>query len=130
MNREIKFRVFSVEEKRMFPVYKMAFDSDSHSVVFVWKNASSNSLYATDSEECILMQYTGLKDANGKEIYEGDILTCDFTNDYNEVEKVKGEVVFSYGQFELVWGKGSHLWLNNLNSKEVISNIYETPPTI
>ena len=70
-----------------------------------------------------LMQFTGLLDIDGKEIYEGDIVSRPGT----ETNEVIVEVVsFEEGKFVGVSEKYDTSYLNN-NYGEIIGNIYENP---
>jgi uncharacterized phage protein (TIGR01671 family) len=66
--REIKFRAWDKENKKM--VLPIALDNEGRGIRpgYQWWSANNNLLHAP------VMQYTGLHDKNGKEIYEGDIL--------------------------------------------------------
>lgn len=76
------------------------------------------------SDKRILMQFTGLKDKNGKEIYEGDILDWE-VNSSNDMYLGAGEVVYIEGAF---WACGRYLSeMVRYHSAEVIGNIYENP---
>jgi uncharacterized phage protein (TIGR01671 family) len=118
-NREIKFRAWDngqmVYSKRM-PDFSF------------WKWSG----YSTDT---VLMQWTGLKDKNGKEIYEGDILISHYIYNvpdnmqYSTDQKRKSEVVFENHGFNLYHNKREIIGLNKLHvvSHEVIGNIYQNP---
>lgn len=81
--REIKFRAYDSANKVM--EYNVNVNQGKPvKQGYQWFD-SGNTVYHSD-----LMQYTGLKDRNGKEIYEGDIV---------ETELGKGVVVFDSGSF-------------------------------
>lgn len=82
-------------------------------------------LNTPDLEECTLMQYTGLLDKNGKEIYEGDIVL--WGGIHNRV--VKWEP-YGYSPWACD-GEGDHDCHAGWHvESEIIGNIYENPELI
>lgn len=110
--REIKFRAWDTFRKMMY-------DCDEDTKHSLWNpNLPVNQSLAEHKRAGImLMQFTGLKDKHGKEIYEGDIVVCCRYDDNTKYEVVIEDI--------------RHLdrWLfgSSLNWREVIGNIYENP---
>ena len=70
-----------------------------------------------------LMQYTGLRDKNGTEIYEGDIV-----HEHDEWgEDGRFEVEFSYNGFWLKYREANEFGFGDPDEMEVIGNIFENP---
>ncbi len=77
-----------------------------------------------------LMQYTGLKDKHGKEIYEGDVIKHDYYYDYGQSGEYKSFtkcVTWDdiYCGFKPMYATGEYSLPRN--SIEVVGNIYENP---
>ena len=92
-----------------------------------------NSYVIVDNQEGIgrevvpetIGQYTGLKDKNGKKIYEGDIVKAF----YFETE-VTGKIEFIYGTFALTNSEISDNQLFIFEKLEVIGNVWDNPELI
>lgn len=95
MNREIKFRVWDVENKEMLEVQELDFEPTFYGGRIAIRPDQYNDYF--DTEDMILMQYTGLKDKNGKEIYEGDIVKI--TNKNSKVIPIKSLIA------QIVWSE-------------------------
>ena len=123
--REIKFRAW---EKPIFnhPGHMFEVDEIWWSKNRLKENNSAETVYSL--VDCVLMQYTGLKDKNGKEIYEGDILLKSYEKDNKRINVTTYKVFFNAGCFMVVTDDGRrHLLGDEITLLEVIGNIYENP---
>jgi len=109
MSREIKFRAWDKRNERMI---------DAHACAVNFKH------YIVDNTLLFVpMQYTGLKDRIGKEIYEGDLI--------NEPEEY-GSTLYPW---KVIWEDNAFFGLEGYDYEaqlewdkfEVIGNIYENP---
>ena len=115
MNRKIKFRAYHKERKEMFEIASIDFEEK--------KAALSNGiikLLNVDFKQFEMLQYTGLKDKNGKEIYEGDIIICKYGPEITMEVKWIDEGFRTLGKYNVDNYVGYVK-----NSAEVIGNIYE-----
>ena len=116
MNREIKFRAWD-GEKIVHPDY---IDRDG---VAWW---TENSI---PEKSTVIMQFTGLKDRRGLDIYEGDLLLVAKNHTYEVVfllEDEYGEMISSFGlrRWDETFFAIDHFAVKN---GIVVGSIYENP---
>ena len=136
--RELRFRVWIKDEERYYdesdeesymivPNGNVTYTSESYEEDGVWFNDTTSA-----TNDVVVEQYTGLKDKNGKEIYEGDIIQEEIDFNSKMTDGVYTYVVewdsdtLCYG----LRGNGNSihdlLWEVNA-SVEIVGNIHENP---
>ena len=128
--RQIKFRVWDTVNKNMFVPSSINFKGNT---VWICDSHGENKFeYELENENSKLMQFTGLLDKNGKEIYEGDIVKTRF--EVFSIEWFKDNACFIMSCVET----GKVRWFENRevfsgefkfmsNEVEIIGNICEHP---
>lgn len=122
--RDIKFRAWHKDIKEMFEVGQITLKKE------IWDYQPEDRKYIGMSipyqPSFILMQYTGLHDKNGKEIYEGDIVKYKDSRGQH-IEKV----IFDKGCFYagMHWGSSTRVAPKLINPRitEVIGNEFDNP---
>ena len=128
--REIKFRCYNLQEKKM---YEQPYARDEWTTEYQPLNAVIESIQKDTEYWSPLMQFTGLLDKNGKEIYEGDILRFPYSTLASgwDVERQGNimQVIFGSGAF---WTKPIDFddrrfygLLMTASGMEIVGNIYE-----
>ncbi len=124
--REIKFRAWSDdgENKGMLPVEEIIFESDK---VFVKCPIGSAKVVSRvierDTHKTILMQFTGLLDKDGVEIYEGDIIQYGESKGLSEIVEWKDNMwteegfMTGFGEFDFT-----------PDQYKIIGNIHKSSP--
>lgn len=130
----LKFRVWDKDLKKMHVCGEdihdsISFDEDGVAYYYNLQNGCGSS---TDESVYILMQYTGLTDKNGKEIFEGDILHHTWNSGHDHILETISEVKWNNAAF-FVDDKKRSDWLLSVHTLvdwaevEIIGNIHENP---
>nr|WP_295763852.1 YopX family protein [uncultured Intestinibacter sp.] len=127
--REIKFRAWHKKLQKILEIDSIEMD--------IYKAGKISTLTGYDKDTWInniniedieLLEYTGIKDVDGVEIYEGDIVEKEFMEPWIE-EKLIGTVEMIEGHWSVVNDKkkiAEYLW-DETDIDHVIGNIYENP---
>src|SRR5690606_31224652 len=141
MNREIRFRIWDTVLKTMMPDFDNWIDFHGNYWTTPDERWDTKNTEIVRGHNYILMQFTGLTDKNGKEIYEGDIVNfhsflfagysdAGSPDGPDEVfEDMIGPVTFYEGSFGVDIGFG-HVPLSAHDDIEVIGDIYRNPELI
>jgi len=142
--RENKYRAFDRKTGDMFPVHEMQWNDKGELIFFKGRYDYEKDLYTVGGgnpnkmtgtanhldglvKRFEIMQYTGLKDKNNKEIYEGDFVHIHIPIIGSEVTDFFGAVKFYEGAFLVDDNEDAIPLWSEINIPFIVGNIYENP---
>lgn len=132
--REIKFRIWDNLEKDYLNEEDIAIDNLNNIFIFERYDSNDSELWYTrllpdpDNKRHVIEQCTGLKDKNGTEIYEGDIVKVEGDGEIYRVEWINS----GFG-LEPRYNSPLYPILGNVKLRkkiEVIGNVHENPELV
>lgn len=119
--REIKYRAWDTKKNTWCNIIVIDLNGNLYFSTSSQGNGEVVLVGPLNKDIIILQQYTGLKDRNGKEIYEGDIV--------NDGAKVYKKIGFNFGSFtlDLIDGRIDCSLFDCTPSIFIVGNIYENP---
>lgn len=131
--RTIKFRAWDKDANLMWGDVGVLPEDTPYEISMI--KETQKPIFKLSTKNITIMQFTGLLDKNGKEIFEGDILT---PFRYRKTEEFNGNIIFDCGMFRFQIDKKFHTTMIPLsqslkmsdranNSYIIIGNIYENP---
>lgn len=133
MSRDIKFRVWHKQNKVMMWLKQIVWFPDSEERITAFPFDQREKNFTGSLCHLEMMEYTGINDKNGREIFEGDIVFDGFVHkvvvqhqgswqlkrDYSGLDD--GEP-YTGTFYTPLW-----MWIEKINTIEVVGNIYENP---
>ena len=128
MKREIKFRVWDHNTDTMMIPDNFEFCDGEICWIDAGLEAGPKSGNDGDPGQFEIMQYVGLHDKNGREIYEGDIVRTGEDN-IGDPDQMIGQVIMREGSWLIENEKKQEAvdLFSEITSREVIGNIFENP---
>ena len=132
MSREIKFRAWDTRTKRMFPYNFVLFgEVTCFNMIEEWLSDPEQVVEGIDPmlriNDVEIMQFTGMRDSEGREIYEGDVVVR---------RDERAVIEFLDGAFQFKWFDDvptvngiTHTYMGGIwtNDWQILGNIHEHP---